>query len=111
LHLDEINRATIPILEGFPWKLSFDEDNLWVEACSYSRDELLEFQKVNPDILLSEDTTLMAAAGSVEDDSGEEYMAYAIYSYDGQLYFLTINHGDENCTYDYSRSVFVVWKD
>ena len=106
MHINEINQATIPVLKTFHVKLTFD-DSPWTEAIPFQADECGEFQYVND--ITPKPENLIAAGGFVKDENRQEYQAYAVYSYNGAVHFMSIRIGNEIHTYDYARAVWVKW--
>jgi hypothetical protein len=108
MHMDEITRSAVPVIKGFPHaKLLFDGKSPFVEAFSFDYSEIAEFRTVKE--IKPTPKNIMGADGTLRDETGEEYDTYIVYSYDGDIYFLTIVYSDATYTYDFSRAVWVSW--
>ena len=108
MHLNDITKVCIPIINGFPHgKFSFEGDTPFMEAFSFDYEEITGFQAVNN--ITPTPKNLMSTNGYLYANGNEQYDVYAVYSYNDRVHFLTIVYDEVTYTYDFYSCIWVGW--
>ncbi len=108
MHVNQITEVVKPIIDSFPHrKLFFNA--VWLESYSFEASEISELEKVSK--IAPTPDNLIASFGYVNDENGNEYVVYTVYSYNDKIHFLTLQLDNGTYTFDFSSSSWVKWAD